>query len=86
LTSLTTRTSALDRATRCAQQEIDLLREYRAQLITDVVTGRLDVREVTACLPDERGGPDEMLLADVILEESGEAGPGMDDLVEEVAE
>jgi type I restriction enzyme, S subunit len=34
-------------------REIDLLREYRARLIADVVTGKLDVREAAARLPDE---------------------------------
>lgn len=32
---------------------IDLLREYRTRLIADVVTGKLDVREAAASLPDE---------------------------------
>lgn len=35
------------------QREIDLLREYRTRLIADVVTGKLDVREAAAHLPDE---------------------------------
>ncbi len=36
-----------------AQREIELLREYRTRLITDVVTGKLDVREAAARLPVE---------------------------------
>jgi type I restriction enzyme S subunit len=43
---LTTAISRLER-------EITLLREYRARLVADVVTGKLDVREAAACLPDE---------------------------------
>jgi len=35
------------------QREIDVLREYRTRLIADVVTGKLDVREAAARLPDE---------------------------------
>jgi len=35
------------------EREIDLLREYRARLVADVVTGKLDVREVVAKLPEE---------------------------------
>lgn len=35
------------------EREIDLLREYRTRLIADVVTGKLDVREAAAQLPDE---------------------------------
>jgi len=33
--------------------EISLLREYRTRLIADVVTGKLNVREATANLPEE---------------------------------
>ena len=39
---------AIDRTNR----EIDLLREYRTRLIADVVTGKLDVREAAAELPE----------------------------------
>jgi type I restriction enzyme S subunit len=35
------------------EREITLLREYRTRLIADVVTGKLDVREAAAKLPDE---------------------------------
>ena len=40
----------LDAAIQRALQEIDLIREYRTRLISDVVTGKLDVRDVD--LPD----------------------------------
>jgi type I restriction enzyme S subunit len=40
-------------ATQRLEREIDLLREYRARLVEDAVTGRLDVREFAAQLPDE---------------------------------
>lgn len=36
-----------------ARREIDLLREYCIRVIADVVTGKLDVREVAARLPDK---------------------------------
>ena len=35
-----------------AHREIDLLHEYRTRLIADVVTGKLDVREAAAGLPE----------------------------------
>jgi type I restriction enzyme S subunit len=38
---------------RAVRGEIDLVREYRSRLIADVVTGRLDVREAAARLPQE---------------------------------
>jgi len=34
-----------------ARREVDLLTEYRARLLADVVTGKLDVREAAAALP-----------------------------------
>lgn len=42
-----------DTAAARLEREIDLLREYRTRLIADVVTGKLDVREAAARLPDE---------------------------------
>lgn len=62
------------------RREISLLREYRARLIADVVTGKLDVREAAAGLPDEAEEPD--LLDDV--EQTAENVT--DDSAEEVAD
>lgn len=46
-------TSPISLAISRTEREIDLLREYRTRLIADVVTGKLDVREAAAALPDE---------------------------------
>ena len=40
------------------KREIELLREYRTRLVADVVTGKLDVREAAARLPEEEA-PDD---------------------------
>jgi type I restriction enzyme S subunit len=40
-------------ATASTEREIKLLQEYRARLIADVVTGKLDVHEAAAHLPDK---------------------------------
>jgi type I restriction enzyme S subunit len=40
------------------QREISLVREYRTRLVADVVTGKLDVREVAARLPLEAEEPE----------------------------
>ena len=48
-------TSEIDTAIARARRQIELLQEYRTRLIADVVTGKLDVREVAAQLPDEDG-------------------------------
>jgi type I restriction enzyme S subunit len=46
-------TSSLNTAIERAQCEIDLIREYRTRISADVVTGQLDVREVSRTLPAE---------------------------------
>jgi type I restriction enzyme S subunit len=51
-------TATLDTTITHAFREIDLLREYRTRLIADVVTGKLNVREVAAQLPDEAEEPE----------------------------
>jgi type I restriction enzyme S subunit len=42
------------------EHKISLLREFRTRLIADVVTGKLDVREAAARLPDEPGEPEAL--------------------------
>lgn len=42
-----------DKAISHLEREIELLHEYRTRLVADVVTGKLDVREAAAQLPDE---------------------------------
>lgn len=41
-----------DRAIANARREIELLREFRTRLTSDVVTGQVDVRTIAASLPD----------------------------------
>lgn len=62
-------TQELNTAISRIEREIELLREYRTRLIADVVTGKLDVREAAARLPEEVPA-DEVTLAEI--EESGE--------------
>jgi len=50
---LDAKTAKLDAAIAAARREIELMREYRERLIADVVTGKLDVREAAANLPEE---------------------------------
>ena len=45
-------TNTLDNAIGRSKREIDLIQEYRTRLIADVVTGKLDVREAAAELPE----------------------------------
>ena len=46
-------TLSVDAAIQGVKGKISLLREYRSRLIADVVTGKLDVCEAGAALPDE---------------------------------
>ena len=48
-------TAAIDAAITRARRQTELLREYRTRLIADVVTGKLDVRDAAANLPERAG-------------------------------
>ena len=50
---LSNATADIDTAINRTRRQIELLGEYRTRLIADVVTGKLDVRETAANLPDE---------------------------------
>ena len=61
-------TADIDTAIDRARRQIELVEEYRTRLVADVVTGKLDVREASAQLPeedDDRDSTEEaVLLAD----------------------
>ena len=60
-------------AIEAVEREIALIREYRTRLTSDVVTGKLDVREAAAKLPEITADDDlteaELNLADQVFEE-----------------
>ena len=56
-----------------ARRQIVLWREYRTRLIADVVTGKLDVRESAAQLPDEVEEPEPLDQANTLI--GGEEEP-----------
>jgi type I restriction enzyme S subunit len=66
-------TMRLQQTLKSALREIDLLREFRTRLIADVVTGKLDVREAVARLPDEAEEPEPLdeIEAEGDTEEAG---------------
>ncbi len=67
---LDTRTTKIDAAIAATRSEIELLREYRTRLIADVVTGKVDVREVAARLPEDLSEEEtESMDADEIAED-----------------
>ena len=55
-------------AIQIAREEISLLREYRTRLIADVVTGKLDVREAAARLPEEVAETEPLDETDVLID------------------
>ena len=72
-------TANIDAAIARARRQIDLVQEYRTRLIADVVTGKLDVREAAAQLPDETDDQDP-------IEESGPLADGMDEALYDIDE
>ena len=62
-----------------ARRSEQLLHEYRTRLIADVVTGKLDVREAAAQLPDETDDQDP-------IEESGPLADGRDEALYDIDE
>lgn len=68
-------TATLDRSIAVSEREISLLREYRTRLIADIVTGKLDVREAAAHLPE---------LAPEVADELDNSEP--EEIIEDLAE
>ena len=66
-------TKTVESAVKRTHREIALLGEYRTRLIADVVTGKLDVREAAAGLPDEVEEPEPLDEADALID--GEEEP-----------
>jgi type I restriction enzyme S subunit len=54
------------------------LREYRTRLIADVVTGKLDVREVARRLPDDDDDNEPLDGADTSIEDEEMTGGDLD--------
>jgi len=64
-------TKSLTTAIARTEREIALMQEYRTRLTADLVTGKLDVREAAAKLPESPAEPDaEEALEEELLEET----------------
>lgn len=80
-------TAKIDAAIAATRREIELLQEYRTRLIADVVTGKVDVREVATQLPDEPAEEAaELMEADEITEGEAENDAATEALSEEEVE
>lgn len=79
LAAVAAETQPVNAAIARLEAEIRLLREYRTRLVADVVTGKLDVREAAARLPDDGAAgldaelDDEADDSELIDEEATEA-------------
>ena len=68
-----------------ARRQIELVQEYRTKLIADVVTGKLDVREAAAQLPDEADDQDPIEEGSLLTDGIAEGLYDPDETVEELA-
>ena len=78
-------TAATNAGIERARRQIELLEEYRTRLIADVVTGKLDVREAAAQLPDEAEDQDPIDEGSLLTDGIAEGLYDPDESVEELA-
>jgi len=76
-------TADIEVAAGHARREIELLREYRTRLIADVVTGKLDVREAAANLPEETDESEPLHETDDVLNGDEDMADELDAIPEE---
>ena len=84
-TSIEQQTAGADIAIDRARRQIELLREFRTRLIADVVTGKLDVREVASRLPDEVEEPEPQDETDALTDGEEEPTDDLDAAPKEAA-
>jgi type I restriction enzyme S subunit len=77
VTAIRGETAGLNSAISGLEREIDLLHEYQSRLVADVVTGKLDVREAAAKLPEE--------AAPALVENDAELSSDAETVEEELA-
>lgn len=77
-------TAEVEGARSLASREISLLREYRTRLIADVVTGKLDVREAAARLPEDTEEAEPVEEAEPLADDEEELADDLDLVPEEV--
>ena len=79
---ITASTREMERTEERVNREVSLLHEFRTSLIADVVTGKLDVREAAARLPDEAEEPEPPDEADALTESGEDAADDFDAVAE----
>ena len=76
-------TSDTDAAIARSRRQIELVQEYRTKLIADVVTGKLDVREAAAQLPDEGDEEGPIDRDGLVLDNMDDGSSDVSQLLEE---
>ena len=79
-------TGDIDAAVDRTRRQIALVQEYRTRLIADVVTGKLDVREAAAQLPEEDDDEEPIDEDDLILDNTSDNSNYVSQLLEEEPE
>jgi len=77
------RIAALNRARAAVESEIECVRQYRIRLIADAVTGKLDVREAAARLPDHPDDADPTGIDHLAVEHEAGNLPESETVAEE---
>lgn len=75
-------TGSLESAKDAARRELELVREYRTRLIADVVTGKLDVREAAAGLPNEVEETETLDEQEILADAEKNAPEELEDVLE----
>lgn len=75
--------AALQIAIDNAQREIALLREYRTRVVAEMVTGKLDVHEIAAQLPDEPDKPEPLAEFDEPLDSAADGEDALEAALQE---
>ena len=76
-------TADIDTTIAHANREIELLNEFRTRLIADVVTGKLDVRDAAANLPEEPEEIEPLDEAKILTDDGGVMADDLDAVSEE---
>jgi type I restriction enzyme S subunit len=71
--AITRMTAGIEAASDRVRREIELFMEFRTRLIADVVTGKLDVRDAAARLPQEAEDLEPLDETEALGEMEGEA-------------
>ena len=79
------RTRSIHESIERTLREVELIREYRARLIADIVTGKFDVREAVQTLPDDAEDSEQFEDLDAISDADEETAEDLETNADEAA-